>query len=90
MRRYVPSVLVSAFVLGLSATTAHAFHCPKLVSECQALVGKMEKRADADQAKVAEAKQGCDEALQLHEQGDHKSSVIKAGESISLAGEAAK
>jgi hypothetical protein len=67
-----------------------AYHCPKLVAECQALVGKMEKRAGSDMAKVSEAKKGCEEAQKLHEQGDHKASVIKAGDSISLAGQAAK
>ncbi len=90
MKKYVLSVLASGLVLGLGTTSVMAYHCPKLVAECQALVGKMEKRAGSDMAKVAQAKQGCEDALKLHEQGDHKGSVIKAGESISLAGEAAK
>ena len=90
MKKYVLSVLASGLVLGLGTTSVMAYHCPKLVAECQALVGKMEKRAGSDMAKVAEAKKGCKEAQKLHEQGDHKGSVVKAGDSISLAGQAAK
>ncbi len=90
MKKYVLSVLASGLVLGLGTTSVMAYHCPKLVAECQALVGKMEKRAGSDMAKVAEAKKGCEEAQKLHEQGDHKGSVVKAGDSISLAGQAAK
>ncbi len=90
MKKYVLSVLASGLVLGLGTTSVMAYHCPKLVAECQALVGKMEKRAGSDMAKVAQAKKGCEEAQKLHEQGDHKGSVVKAGDSISLAGQAAK
>lgn len=90
MKKHLLPILVSGLVFGLSATPALAFHCPKLVAECQAVAAKAEKRAGSDMSKVAEAKQGCDDALKLHEQGKHKESVIKAGESISLAGEAAK
>ena len=90
MKKYVLSVLTSGLVLGLGTTSVMAYHCPKLVAECQALVGKMEKRAGSDMAKVAQAKEGCAAAQKLHQQGDHKGSVVKAGESISLAGQAAK
>ena len=90
MKKYVLSVLASGLVLGLGTTSVMAYHCPKLVAECQALVGKMEKRAGSDMAKVAQAKKGCEEAQKLHEQDDHKGSVVKAGDSISLAGQAAK
>lgn len=90
MSRHVLGVLGAGLVLGLGAAPVQAFHCPKLVQECQALVAKMEQRDGADMSKVAQAKQGCADAQALHEQGNHKASVIKAGESISLAGEAAK
>lgn len=60
------------------------------MEECRATAAKAEKRAGTDMAKVAEAKQGCEDALKMHEQDQHKASVIKAGEAISLAGEAAK
>jgi hypothetical protein len=90
MKRHTLPVLVSGLVLGLGTASALAYHCPKLVAECQAVVAKVEKRAGTDMSKVAEAKQGCEDALKLHEQGKHKDSVIKAGESISLAGQAAK
>lgn len=90
MKKYAVAILASGLILGLNAPAVQAFHCPLLVKECQALVGKMEKRADTDKAKVAQAKQGCEHALKLHEAGKHKASVIKAGEAISLAGEAVK
>jgi hypothetical protein len=90
MNKHVISVLVSGLVFAAGTTSVLAYHCPKLVAECRAVVGKVEKRAGSDMGKVAEAKQGCEDALKLHEQGDHKASVIKAGEAISLAGEAAK
>jgi hypothetical protein len=77
-------------MLGVNVAPVQAFHCPLLAKECQALVAKMEKRGDTDKAKVAKAKQGCDDALRLHEGGKHKASVIKAGEAISLAGKAVK
>ena len=67
-----------------------AFHCPLLAKECQTLVTKMEKRDDIDRMKVAKAKQNCEDALRLHEGGKHRASVIKAGEAISLAGQAVK
>lgn len=90
MNKRMLGTLATGLLLGLGASSVSAFQCPALVQQCQTLVGKMEKRAGADMAKVAQAKQGCEEALRLHERGDHKGSVIKAGEAISLAGEAAK
>ena len=90
MKKHVLSVLMCGLVLGLGSTSVLAYDCPNLVTACQALVGKMEKRAGSDMAKVAEAKKGCEQAQKLHAQGDHKGSVVKAGESISLAGQAAK
>ncbi|MFQ5937057.1 MAG: hypothetical protein ACE5LB_11695 [Acidiferrobacterales bacterium] len=90
MKNYAIAVLSAGLVLGVNVTPVQAYHCPLLAKECQALVAKMEKRGNADKAKVAKAKQGCDEALRLHEAGKHKDSVIKAGQAISLAGEAAK
>ena len=75
---------------GLAAAPAQAFHCPLLVKECRALVAKMEKREGADQGKVAEARAGCEEALKLHEAGNHKGAIVRAGQAITTAGEAAK
>jgi len=60
------------------------------VRECRAVVVKMEQRADTDKAIVAEAKKGCEEALKLHEAGDHKGSQSKVGEAIALTGKALK
>jgi len=84
------SAVAVAVVLGLSAPVAFAFHCPNLVKECRAVVAKMEQRADADKAMVAEAKKGCEEALKLHEAGNHKGAQTKVGEAIALTGKALK
>ena len=88
MNKNTLAALVSGLVLASGASAVFAFHCPKLVSECQAVVAKAEKRAGTDMAKLAQAKQGCEDALTLHGQGKHRDAVIKAGESIALAGEA--
>ena len=90
MKRHVTGILAFVFILGLNVPVVFAYHCPKLVAECEALVGKLEKRQGTDTAKLAQAKAGCEEALQLHKAGKHKESVIKVGEAISTAGEAAK
>lgn len=86
----VLSAVAVAVVLGLSASVALAYHCPLLVKECRAVVAKMEQRADTDKAIVAEAKKGCEEALKLHEAGNHKGGQTKAGEAIALTGKALK
>jgi len=39
---------------------------------------------------LAEAKKGCEDALKLHEAGDHKGSQTKVGEAIALTGKALK
>jgi hypothetical protein len=90
MRKHIVGIVGFVLILGLNAPVAIAYHCPKLVKECRALVAKMEKRKGGDQAKVAEAKAGCEEALRLHEAGKHKESVIKAGEAITAAGQSVK
>ncbi|MFQ5658191.1 MAG: hypothetical protein ACE5G5_11660 [Candidatus Methylomirabilales bacterium] len=88
MKRHLVITLV--LLLGLNVPFVLAYRCPKLVEECRALVTKLEKRRGVDQAKVAEAKEGCEEALRLHKAGQHKESVIKAGEAIAQAGHAVK
>ncbi len=92
MKSYAVGLVASGLVIGLGAfgAPAHAWDCPALVKECQALVAKTEKREGVDAGKLAQAKQGCADALKLHEGGKHKAAVIKAGEAISMAGEAAK
>lgn len=84
------SAVAVAVILGLSASTAFAIHCPLLVKECEALVAKVEKSEGADKAMAADAKKGCAEAKKLHDGGKHKDAVIKAGEAISMAGKAQK
>ncbi len=90
MRKLVVVTLAGLLMLGLSAASVMAFHCPKLVNECNALVAKMEKKPNTDKKLVAEAKQGCADALQLHNTGKHGAAVVKAGEAISMAGKSAK
>lgn len=90
MKRYIMGSLAGAYILGLTASPVHAFHCPVLVKECRALVAKAEQRADTNKKKLAKASQGCEEALRLHKAGKHKASIIKAGQAITLAGKATK
>ena len=82
--------LLGFCLVGLMLTTGLAYDCPALVQECNTLVSRLEKRDNADQAKVAQAKAMCAEAQKLHEGSQHADSVIKAGEAIALAGQAAK
>ena len=84
------SVITLVCVLGLHVPFVFAYRCPKLVEECRALVTKLEKRQGVDKTTIGDAKEACEEALQLHKAGKHKESVIKAGEAIALAGHAVK
>lgn len=79
-----------AFTLGLNASIVLAFDCPKLVGECKALVAKAEKRGNTDKMTVAEAKKGCEKALELHKAKKHKEAIIEAGLAISMAGSSVK
>jgi type IV secretory pathway VirB6-like protein len=91
MKKYVLGALVSALVVSVVLSTpAYAFYCPVLVKECLTTVDKVAKKDGTDKKKLDQAKKGCDEAQKLHEGGKHKASVVKAGESIALAGKAAK
>lgn len=90
MTKYVLTIMVAGSILALSVGPVQAFDCPNLVKACEALIAKMEKKSNVDKDKVADAKEACEESLQLHKAGDHKDSVIKAGEAISMAGDAAQ
>ncbi len=90
MRRLAVIALAGALMLGLSAASALAYHCPLLVKECNALASKMEKKPNTDKKQVAGAKQGCADALQLHNTGKHANAVIKAGKAMAMAGKSAK
>jgi hypothetical protein len=48
------------------------------------------KREGTDKAAVEAARKGCDEALKLHEQGNHKESMVKVGEAIAGVSRAPK
>ena len=90
MKKLVVGAVAGMLIIGLHIPAALAFHCPALVKECEALVAKVENRPSADKAQAAAAKQGCAEAMKLHEAGNHTDSIIKAGEAIAQAGKAAK
>lgn len=90
MKGTVSGPLASVLILSVTPSVGLAYHCPKLVAECGALVAKMEKRMDTNRMTAAGAKKGCEEALRLHKAGKHKEAIIKAGEAISLAGSAVK
>ena len=87
MKRLI--LITLTLVLGLNVPFVLAYHCPRLVDECRALVAKLEKREGVDTVGLAEAKEGCEEASRLHEAGQHKESVIQAGDAIISAGESA-
>ncbi len=90
MKKLVVGTLAVAFVLGLQVSSVLAYRCPVLAKDCEAVVGKLQKRENTDKGKLATAMKMCAEALQLHEGKQHADSVIKAGEAIALAGQAAK
>lgn len=77
-------------LLGLIVSSAGAFTCPALVEQCREAASKMDMDPSADKAAVARVKQGCEEALQLHESGQHAESVAKAKEAIQMAEGTAK
>lgn len=81
--------LAVAVACAAVAVPVQALMCPQLVKDCTALIAKVEGRG-GDAAKLAEAKEYCQKAQTLHEQGKHVDSVIAAGEAIEEAGEAAK
>jgi hypothetical protein len=90
MNKLIIGTLAGVFVLGLHVSSVLAYHCPLLVKECNALVAKMQKNPITDKKLVAQAKQGCADALRLHSAGKHADAVIKAGKAIAMAGKSAK
>ncbi len=90
MKKLVVGTLVVVFMLGLHVSSVLAYRCPVLVKDCEAVVAKLQKRANTDEGKLATAMKMCAEALQLHEGKQHADSVIKVGQAIALAGQAAK
>jgi hypothetical protein len=78
-----------AMVLGV-AGQAVAYHCPALIKECQTTADIVSKREGSDKAMVERARKGCDEALKLHQEGKHKESMIKAGDTIAEISRALK
>lgn len=90
MKKLAAALLASALLPALNAGPVFAYHCPILVTQCRALVEELEQRADTNEKKLAKAKQGCEEALRLHEAGKHAASIAKAGQAITMTGKAIK
>ncbi len=88
MKKYALTLTTVALILGV-ALPAQALLCPQLVKDCQTLIAKVEGKG-GNASKIGEAKEHCQRAQQLHEQGKHVASVIEAGKGIEEAGEAAK
>ncbi len=88
MKKYALSLVVVAFSVGV-VMPAQAFLCPHLVKDCTALFAKVESRG-GDAGKLAHARELCQKAQALHEQGKHADAVISAGDAIGGAGKAAK
>ena len=89
MKKYMLGVFATTLFLGLNAAPVQAFHCPVLVKECLALVGKLESRADTEKDKLSKAKRACQAAQELHEDDKHKGAVAEVSWGISMAGKAA-
>lgn len=83
--------ICAAFALTLGvADQALAYHCPALIKECQATADIVSHREGSDKAAVEKARKGCDEAMKLHQEGKHKESMTKAGETIAEVSKALK
>ncbi len=88
MKKYALNLVVAAFGVGV-AMPAQALLCPKLVKDCTALIAKVESRG-GDAGKLAHAREHCQKAQSLHDQGKHADAVISAGDAIKETGKAAK
>jgi hypothetical protein len=88
MKKCTLSLVVVAFGVGV-AMPAQALLCPQLVKDCTALIAKVEGRGGGA-GMLAHAKEHCQKAQSLHDQGKHAESVISAGKAIEEAGKAAK
>jgi hypothetical protein len=90
MKPLATGIVITGALLILSAGPAFAYHCPALVKECQSTADIVVKREGSDTAAVQKARQGCDEALKLHQEGKHKESMVKVGEAIADVSRALK
>ncbi len=88
MKQVALSLVVVAFGVGV-AMPVQALLCPQLVKDCTALIAKEESRG-GDAGKIAHAREHCQKAQALHDQGKHADSVISAGKAIEEVGKAAK
>ena len=90
MKRSWMSIGMGAALVALAAGPVLAYHCPALVKECQTTADIVAKRPGTDKAAVDKAREGCDEAMKLHQDGKHKESMIKAGDTIAALSKALK
>jgi hypothetical protein len=77
MKRIGVWVLAIFMISAFTATSAFAFHCPKLIGAGRRLV----KKAGAGNGKAIQL---LDEAQSLHKSGNHKASMQKATQAVAL------
>lgn len=82
MKRVATSIFTSVVLVTAMAGQALAYHCPALVKECETTADIVAGREGSDKAAVTKARQGCAEAMKLHQEGKHKEAQIRAGEAI--------
>ena len=77
-KRVSMAVIAGVLAVGFSATSAFAFHCPKLIGAGRRLAAK---GMGSDKAKAVSL---LDEAMSLHKSGNHKTSMQKATQAVDL------
>ncbi|MDA1000856.1 MAG: hypothetical protein O2807_10150 [bacterium] len=77
-KRYMLVAAAGFLALSFSATSAFAFHCPKLIGAGQRLAAKA-SGPDKDKAVSL-----LDEATNLHKSGDHTASMQKGTQAVDL------
>lgn len=82
MKKLLIAVAAVAVSLTLTAGSALAGSCPKLIKQGREAAAKMK----ADDPKVKQATAKLDEAQKLHEAGKHGESVTAANEALALLG----
>lgn len=80
MKRYLPGILVSTLLVGLTIAPAQAFHCPLDVKAIDNGLAHASLSAETK----AEVQKLRDEGEQLHKSGAHKEAVDKLSEAMRL------
>ena len=76
-KRIGVGVMAIFMITAFTATSAFAFHCPKLIGAGR----RLSKMASAGKAKAIQL---LDEAQSLHKAGNHKASMQKATQAVDL------